>query len=146
MITDKELEEIEKIHRETAKGIWGVYKRSDGSTYVDTTEAGVRYSIIADVYSETDARFVANSHQDVPKLISEIKFLKGLVQDLSLDGAMEIYKRGLETAKKRIIQAADDWDLMGHEEFNKKYGIRGGLPIKQEFLRKLDVEFDYENP
>ena len=81
MLTEKELEEIEKRANQTQNGPWKAYiedrDHESGSNFIMTGLAENRGEDI-EMFGATiaDYDFIANAKQDIPKLIAEIRELK----------------------------------------------------------------------
>jgi len=82
MISEEDLREIEKRCSNTQKGPWKAYiegrDHTSGSNFIMTGDGEDRGEDI-EMYGATlaDFDFIANAKQDIPKLLDEIKRLKG---------------------------------------------------------------------
>ena len=85
MITDEELKEIELRCSEAQNGPWkaSIENRDheSGNSFIMTGEGANRGDDI-EVLGATNADFdfIANAKQDIPRLINEIRLLKGIIK------------------------------------------------------------------
>ncbi len=98
MLTQEELEAIRKRAEKATEGNWYCLTM-DGVTY-DISSEGTGIELAA-AYSASDAEFIANAREDIPKLLAEIDRLRN--KELE-------YRRMLIRIRDEVVRFGSDID------------------------------------
>lgn len=138
-MTEEQLQEIENRHAKTSAGEWWFgnwsFSGETPSMGITTSAPSGDTMVMPDFHPEDirrwhddwvdqlelDLDFMARSHQDVPLLVREVKFLNGLIQDAGLDKPhfarsvrlFRAVREALEVMNKASSSCDDLSDVLG---------------------------------
>jgi hypothetical protein len=105
-IGDITLQEIEARHAAAGKGLWQTSEEEPDEVH-SFSPTGKREAYLGYFVSVRNAEFAAHAHQDVPRLIAEIRYLKRLFSELDAARLDEVGEGIVRGAKELEKSSAD---------------------------------------